>query len=437
MLEVDMDYKEACPGCGAILVMPYVQCAECGPPTIHICLHCFARGVEMGHHHSNHKYKVVKNDFPVFGQVWMADEELRLLEAIEECGIGNWSDIAKRIRTKNKYQCELHYNKYYLEDTVPPLPATVEADLTNHPTPIVFKLSDDPPRAPDGSSSQQEMAGYMAARGDFSVEYDNYAELYVREIEFSEDDDQQDLDLKIAVIEMYMNVLRERQRRKRIIQDFGLINVRKSAIFYRRYDRTLATGRLDAFRVFGQLMPPTEWDMYLEGLHVEFALRQDITRLQSYRQAGVKHLRLGRMYDFMNTRRQCGRQQRHFLTDMLNNLQVDSAHQLWLHSPSVINTIARGLPMPLPNPARKSAPALDIVSLPGYDRLSDEERQLCSGVRLVPEAYIEFRRLLITECNRLTGLRLAQARPLIKIDVNKTRQIYDFLLRNALIYKPT
>ena len=35
-----------------------------------------------------------KNDFPVFGRVWNVDEELRLLDAIEECGIGNWYVIA-------------------------------------------------------------------------------------------------------------------------------------------------------------------------------------------------------------------------------------------------------------------------------------------------------------------------------------------------------
>ncbi|KAI0221294.1 Transcriptional adapter 2-alpha [Lamellibrachia satsuma] len=414
--------------------MPYVQCTECGLPPVDICLHCFARGVEMGHHHSNHKYKVIKNDFPVFGRVWMADEEVRLLEAIEECGIGNWLDIAKRVQTKNRHQCELHYNKYYLEDSVPPLPATVEADLNNYPAPIVFKQ--DPPRAPDGSTLQQEMAGYMAARGDFTVEHDNYAEMCLQTMEFSGDEDQLDFDFKIAVVDMYLNVLRERHRRKRIIRDYGLINIKKSPIYYRRYDRTIGANHIDALRVFGQLLPPVDWDLYLEGLHLEFALRQDIKRMQSYRKAGVKYLRLGQLYDCMNARRHCRKQQCHLLTDMLNNLQVDSAHQLWLHSPSVINTIARGLPAPLPNPARKTAPALDIVNLPGYDKLSDEERQLCSGVRLVPEAYLEFRRLLITECTRLSGLRLAQARPLIKIDVNKTRKIYDFLLGNALIYKP-
>ena len=59
MSEPGDEQDDTCPGCGAFLLMPYVQCAECGPPHVDICLHCFARGVELGHHHSNHKYKVI------------------------------------------------------------------------------------------------------------------------------------------------------------------------------------------------------------------------------------------------------------------------------------------------------------------------------------------------------------------------------------------
>jgi len=59
--------------------------------------------------------------------------------------------------------------------------------------------------------------------------------------------------------------------------------------------------------------------------------------------------------------------------------------------------------------------------------------QLCSRVRLVPESYLEFKDTLINECNKLGYLQLAQARTLIRIDVNKTRKIYDFLLSEHLI----
>jgi len=59
--------------------------------------------------------------------------------------------------------------------------------------------------------------------------------------------------------------------------------------------------------------------------------------------------------------------------------------------------------------------------------------QFCSQVRLVPESYLEFKNVLINECNKLGYLRLAQARALIKIDVNKTRKIYDFLASERFI----
>lgn len=61
--------------------------------------------------------------------------------------------------------------------------------------------------------------------------------------------------------------------------------------------------------------------------------------------------------------------------------------------------------------------------------------QLCQTVRLVPKAYQEFRTLLINEDHKHGGLRLAQARTLIKIDVNKTRKLYDFLVQEGVINK--
>lgn len=81
---------------------------------------------------------------------------------------------------------------------------------------------------------------------------------------------------------------------------------------------------------------------------------------------------------------------------------------------------------------RKSTP-LDILGLPGYEKLNDDEKQLCSTLRLVPTAYMDYKTILLTENTRTGYLRLADARRLIKIDVNKTRQLYDFLLKFGFI----
>lgn len=84
---------------------------------------------------------------------------------------------------------------------------------------------------------------------------------------------------------------------------------------------------------------------------------------------------------------------------------------------------------------RRSAPPLNLTGLPGTEKLNEKEKELCQMVRLVPGAYLEYKSALLNECNKQGGLRLAQARALIKIDVNKTRKIYDFLIREGYITK--
>ena len=59
--------------------------------------------------------------------------------------------------------------------------------------------------------------------------------------------------------------------------------------------------------------------------------------------------------------------------------------------------------------------------------------QLCSYCRFQPEAYLQFKRLLVLEHSKIGKLNLADARKLLKIDVNKTRKVYDLLVSKGLI----
>ena len=47
---------------------------------------------------------------------------------------------------------------------------------------ICFTVSNDPPRPKEGTTLYQEMAGYSAPRGEFTTEYDNYAEMEISHI---------------------------------------------------------------------------------------------------------------------------------------------------------------------------------------------------------------------------------------------------------------
>jgi len=53
--------------------------------------------------------------------------------------------------------------------------------------------------------------------------------------------------------------------------------------------------------------------------------------------------------------------------------------------------------------------------------------------RLQPEAYLQFKLILLVEFRKTGCLSLAEARKLLRIDVNKTRKIYDHLIKHGLI----
>lgn len=80
---------------------------------------------------------------------------------------------------------------------------------------------------------------------------------------------------------------------------------------------------------------------------------------------------------------------------------------------------------------------LDIVGLPGFEKLSKQEQDLCKNVRLVPQTYLDLKDLLVLENKKLGYLSLKTARKMLKIDVNKTRKLYDFLIDEGFINKPT
>uniref|UniRef100_A0A4W5MA87 Transcriptional adaptor 2A n=1 Tax=Hucho hucho TaxID=62062 RepID=A0A4W5MA87_9TELE len=112
----DPSDKPPCRGCSSNLVEPYIKCAECGPSPFLLCLQCFTRGFEFKKHESDHKYEIMTSDFPVLEPGWTAQEEMALLEAVMDCGFGNWQDVAYQMRTKNKEECEAHYMKNFINN---------------------------------------------------------------------------------------------------------------------------------------------------------------------------------------------------------------------------------------------------------------------------------------------------------------------------------
>jgi hypothetical protein len=99
----------------------------------------------------------------IFFIIWTGEEEITLLDVMSDCGYGNWSDVAARIRTKSQAECQNHYINCYVDQPHADLPEFTKYERDVHPQPIMYKLCDDPPRYPENN----ELSGYMAGRGDF------------------------------------------------------------------------------------------------------------------------------------------------------------------------------------------------------------------------------------------------------------------------------
>ncbi|KAM7068964.1 transcriptional adapter 2-alpha isoform 2-T3 [Molossus nigricans] len=379
----DPSDKPPCRGCSSYLMEPYIKCAECGPPPFLLCLQCFTRGFEYKKHQSDHTYEIMTSDFPVLDPSWTAQEEMALLEAVMDCGFGNWQDVANQMCTKTKEECEKHYMKHFINN---PLFASTLLNL---------KQAEE------------------AKTADTAIPFHS---------------------LKMAVVDIYHSRLKERQRRKKIIRDHGLINLRKFQLMERRYPKEVQD-LYETMRRFARIVGPVEHDKFIESHALEFELRREIKRLQEYRTAGITNFCSARTYDHLKKTREEERLKRTMLSEVLQYIQDSSACQQWLRRQADIDSGLSPSVSMASNSGRRSAPPLNLTGLPGTEKLNEKEKELCQMVRLVPGAYLEYKSALLNECNKQGGLRLAQARALIKIDVNKTRKIYDFLIREGYITK--
>ena len=53
------------------------------------------------------------------------------------------------------------------------------------------------------NGSPAEIVGYMPKRGDFEVQYDNDAELLLAEMEFTDEDTEEEKQMKFRLIDIY------------------------------------------------------------------------------------------------------------------------------------------------------------------------------------------------------------------------------------------
>ncbi|KAG8039915.1 hypothetical protein G9C98_000644 [Cotesia typhae] len=416
-----------CRGCNSALIEPYIKCLVC---YYTICSSCFSNGWEAAQHENNHPYRVITNEFPINKQSgWSAREELILIDALKVCGFGNWIDIVKRLPGMSPEEVEAHYMKYYIDE--PSLPGLPKLESSIAVTETIYfscKLNDveEPPRFAPNSLNSRALAGYNAARSDFEVNFDNHAESVIADLKYDEFDEEEDDDnynlgksLQAAIVEGYNARLKERERRKNIIREHGLIAVRRTMLWLQRYDRTITLPVAEKLLKIMQLVNGLDLDYVMECLHHRGEIKNYISKLFEFRKNGLKHFYSVPMYQKLrNLRREQEKDRRSYASNIEQSFKnILNGSNSAAGTNNLVGNICQ----------RKKPPPLEIEGTPCYDKLDEAEREFCSNVRIMPESYLEFKHLLITENKKMGHLRLAQARTLLKIDVNKTRKIFDFL----------
>uniref|UniRef100_A0A034WD71 Transcriptional adapter n=1 Tax=Bactrocera dorsalis TaxID=27457 RepID=A0A034WD71_BACDO len=452
-MQAGVKNTERCSTCSCDLYEPYIKCPDCEYTLL--CMQCFAQGRETATHLNTHSYIIVRDDIQVFpgANNWTARDERILLRTLEKKGYGNWEAVSHALQLRHSAdECRQHYHNFYFGGIFERLLGLTHSRNAYFPErmPYVVKMrSVDPPRSDEPGTMQfKMMAGYRCARGDFDTPYDNSAEGLLTTImqdtfntNAATDDYEETLDensrnayeeLQLAVVAAYNNRLRERQRRYKIMRDHGLIMPNRTLGWISKYAEALGSeSNCSRFLSFMQICKPAKFDKLVESLKYFTDTQKTIYRLYELRQNGVRTLAGGSLYFKLKKRR--AQQQRDRQKDEIYRQVHDwrklipSAQTLVPNPFATTNVVS--------NPRRKAGP-MDIIGMPGYTRLTDGERKLCSVERIAPQAYIDYKNILIAENMKMGHLRLADARRLIKIDVNKTRQIYDFLIENGHINRP-
>lgn len=227
---------------------------------------------------------------------WTAREEIRLLDAVEQYGYGNWEDVSKHIETKSAEDAKEEYVNKFVNGTIGRhtwIPAQ-----SQRPT-LIDHTSDD--NGPLGSTAMQRLPplditpeeaaqlGYMPNRDSFEREYDFTAEQLISKMCLNADDTEADYLLKLAHVDLYTRRLRERVRRKRLVRDYQLV-----ANFFRNRNYAQYPGLTreqkdfrDRFRVFAQFYTANEYERLLNSLEREKELRIRLSELCRYRYNGL------------------------------------------------------------------------------------------------------------------------------------------------------
>ena len=275
---------------------------------------------------------------------------------------------------------------------------------------------------PRPKSGLGHLVGYIPARGDFDVEYDNDAELILADMEFKDEESQWERELKLKVIEVYNSKLDARIERKRFILERGLLERKEKK--RSREEKEIYNN----MRCFARFHSAAEHETFVAGLINENRLRKRIEQLQLFRLNGCKTMRDADAMD-REKKKSSG-------AEMIPATQTavsSNKRRLTSGDGDLYGTGSAGGGGSYTSSLANANSSFSLENLNGAELLSERERALCIALQLLPTHYLHLKEKLIRECAHRGYVKDGAAKTLIRIDANKTKEIVDFFVSVGFI----
>ncbi|EIW83540.1 hypothetical protein CONPUDRAFT_53341 [Coniophora puteana RWD-64-598 SS2] len=239
---------------------------------------------------------------------------------------------------------------------------------------------------------------------------------------------QSSLEFKLTLLAMYNQRVDKRHEAKGVMFERGLLEYKKMQAAEKKRPKD-EKEILQRLRPFARLQTAEDYEAFSTDILYEAMLRKRIQDLQHYRRMGLLTPGDIDKYEVDFQRRQQAKAnltRDYYSSERLSQLRGGrDSHER--ESTPKLNTATNTAP-------RKQPAPLNLANSPSLHLLTPGEQTLCSQLRILPKPYLVIKETLVREYARRGGkLRRREARDLVKIDVNKTARVWDFLVQMGFL----
>ncbi|KAJ7599264.1 hypothetical protein C8J56DRAFT_916247 [Mycena floridula] len=260
------------------------------------------------------------------------------------------------------------------------------------------------------------------------------------------------LAFKFTLVEMYSQRIEKRLEGKALMFDRGLTEFKKMQAADKDKKRPKEEKDiLHRLRPFARLQTAEDYEAFAADMLYEALLRKRIQELQQYRRLGLVNAADIDKYelDLLKRTQAKAASREHFSSERLqyrtggrqssgpdprrgSHVSLGEAEDRKSHDREGTPRVPGSASTPAqPVQSIRRGP-LNLANSPSLHLLTHDEQVLCSSLRILPKPYLVIKETLVREYARRGGkLRRRECRDLVKIDVNKTSRVWDYLVSSG------